>query len=163
MTFGKGAALALGFVGGIALGVWVGPYMTATPQEKLPAETAVASPAGATTPSDPGMRRASRPAAIAATIPVTAPALQAQLKPLLYHGTNMNSAADGFKSAEQFAAVAHASFNTQIPFQVLKDGVVVRGRSLESAIHESNPRVNAATEAGRARTEAALDMTRLRG
>lgn len=165
MTFGKGSALALGFVGAIAIGVWAGPYLTATIQEKLAAKPAAASPAVPAAASHSEMKLPSKTAtpAAAPVIPVTAPALQVRLKPLLAHGTDMTGAASGFRSAEQFAAVAHAAYNTQVPFQVLKDRVVRGGRSLESAIHEFNPSLNAAVEANRARAEAASDLARMHG
>jgi predicted lipid-binding transport protein (Tim44 family) len=171
MTFGKGSALALGLVCGVALGVWAGPYVTPMFHEKLPAEPAAASPAVATAPSHSDMKPASRvrttataaPAPAAPAIPVTAPALEMRLKPLLNRGTNMTGAASGFTSAEQFAAVAHAAYNTKVPFQVLKDRVVGQGLSLASAIHEVNPTLNATSEADRARAEAEADLGKISG
>ena len=161
MTFGRGAALALGLAGGMALGIWTGPYITSNVAMNLPGESAVTSPARA----DSSETRARRPASTARTlrvINVSEPALHDQLKPLLNSGTKMTGAASGFGSAEQFAMVAHAAHNTQIPFQVLKDRVVRKGQSLESVIREFNPNVNATIEANRARAEATSDIARLR-
>ena len=58
------------------------------------------------------------------TLPADKPELQARLKPVLNQGAKMDIAAEGFRSGEQFAAVAHAARNTQIPFMVLKHRVV---------------------------------------
>ena len=72
-------------------------------------------------------------------IPVSAPELQARLKPLLNRGTDMTMAADGFTDAGEFAAVAHAARNTAVPFVVLKDRVLSEKKTLAAAIHESKP------------------------
>lgn len=164
MTFGRGAALALGLAGGLALGIWTGPYITDTVAMNLPGESAVTTPArGArVNASEASARRPATSARTLGVISVSEPALHDQLKPLLNSGTNMTGAASGFKSPEQFAMVAHAAHNTQIPFQVLKDRVVRKGQSLESVIREFNPNLNATIEANRARAEATSDIARLR-
>jgi len=59
--------------------------------------------------------------------------------------------------------MAHAARNTEIPFMVLKDRIVEKGKSLESAIHELKPSLNAELEAGRARREAKADISALKG
>jgi len=73
----------------------------------------------------------------------------------------MDVASDGFKSAEQFAVVAHASRNTDVPFMLLKHRVVNEGKSLEAALRESKPTIDAAAEAGRAREQAREDIASL--
>jgi hypothetical protein len=85
------------------------------------------------------------------------------LKPLLNKGANMNLASEGFGDAEQFAAVAHAARNTEIPFMVLKHRVVNEDASLAAAIHEIRPDLNGAVEARRAHTQAKSDISALEG
>ena len=75
----------------------------------------------------------------------------------------MGVAAEEFDGAEQFAAVAHAARNTNVPFMVLKHRVLNEDKSLEAAIHEFRPDLNAAVEAERARAEAKSDISSLRG
>jgi hypothetical protein len=62
---------------------------------------------------------------------------------------------------EQFATIAHASRNTQIPFMVLKDRVVNQGKTLDAAIREWKPDINAKAEASRARAEAREDIAKI--
>jgi hypothetical protein len=87
------------------------------------------------------------------------PELQKRLKPLLNEGADLAVAADGFHNAEQFATVAHASRNTQVPFMVLKHRVVSEGMTLQAAILELKPDLNASVEATRAKAEAKMDLT----
>ena len=75
----------------------------------------------------------------------------------------MGVASQDFKDAEQFAAVAHAARNTQVPFMVLKHHVVNEGKSLEDAIQEFKPDLNAGAEARRARAQAKSDISELEG
>jgi hypothetical protein len=85
------------------------------------------------------------------------------LKPLLNKGADMGVASADFVDAEQFAAVAHAARNTEVPFMVLKHRVVEEGKRLEDAIREFKPELNAAVEADRARREAKSDVQSLLG
>jgi hypothetical protein len=97
------------------------------------------------------------------TVPAAAPALHERLKPLLNKGADMGVAAQDFQDAEQFAAVAHAARNTEVPFMVLKDRTVYQGKSLEDAIREFKPDLNATGEARRARAQAKSDVSELEG
>jgi hypothetical protein len=90
-------------------------------------------------------------------------ALHARIKPLLNRGADMTLAPVGFKDAEQFAAVAHAARNTQIPFVLLRHRVVTEGKSLSSAIKESRQDVNAEVEANLAFAQAKSDLASLGG
>jgi len=92
-----------------------------------------------------------------------APELLGRLQPLLNKGADMNIAAEGFRDAETFAAVAHAARNTEVPFMVLKNQVVNKRKPLEKAIAELKPTVNAPIEANRARAEARSDIAGLAG
>jgi hypothetical protein len=94
-------------------------------------------------------------------VPAAAPALHERLKPLLNKGADMGKAAEDFNDAEQFAAVAHAARNTDIPFMVLKYHTVTEQKNLEEAIRELKPDVNAAAEARRAREQAKTDVSAL--
>jgi hypothetical protein len=92
------------------------------------------------------------------TIPVSAPELHERMRPVLARGTKMPLAVEGFTSAEQFATLAHASKNTQVPFILLKHRVLSEGQSLEEAIRASNPEVDAKAEVARARAAAKEDI-----
>jgi hypothetical protein len=91
------------------------------------------------------------------------PELQQQLRPLLNRGADMSIAAEGFQNGEQFAAVAHAARNTDIPFMLLKHRVVTERKSLAAAIHELKPEANATSEANRARAAGREEIAKLEG
>jgi hypothetical protein len=95
------------------------------------------------------------------TIPVSAPELHARLKPVLAPGTKLPMAVEGFTSAEQFATLAHAARNTQVPFILLKHRVLSEGQSLEQAIRASKPDLDAKSEVERARSAAKADLSAL--
>ena len=181
MRTGKTSAATLGLVGGLALGVWIGSEVTSSRADVTPQPAAVAtepvpeSPA-ATAPAKPRrVTRAARVASSAAieapvpesapklvmTIPVSAPELHQRMKPVLARGTKLPMAVEGFSSAEQFATLAHAARNTQVPFILLKHRVLSEGQSLEDAIRASKPDIDARTEALRARGEARADILTL--
>jgi hypothetical protein len=180
MSWAKGFALVVAFVGAIGLGVWTGPYIThraSTVGETIasttqsPAASVEASRAAPNAPRAATIHRpkakskqsaAEAPALTASvttpTVPAAAPALHVRLKPLLNKGADMGIASEDFDTAEQFAAVAHAARNTNVPFMVLKDRVVYKGKSLEAALREFKPDLNAAAEAQRAHSEAKSDL-----
>jgi hypothetical protein len=95
------------------------------------------------------------------TIPVSAPELHARIKPVLARGTKLPLAAQGFSDAEQFATLAHAAKNTQVPFILLKHRVIAEGQSLEEAIRASKPDIDAKREVARARAAARSDIAAL--
>lgn len=175
MSIRTSSAAILGLVGGIALGVVIGLEMTSARDALMATATrSVEANQPETVPVAPArvvVARKPKPAAPAVaagmapklvmTIPVSAPALHERLKPVLARGTKIPMAADGFKDAELFATIAHASRNTQVPFILLKHRVLTEGRSLEQAIRASKPGIDAATEVERARTEAKTDLAAL--
>jgi hypothetical protein len=187
MTAGKATALTTAFLGVFALGVAVGPsvktqfsrHSTSPQSVESPTPVSEPLPAKAETPRasvKPRARMAtvspkaevpnpvrSAPATAAASIPASEPQLQARLKPVLNRGARMDVASEGFRSAEQFATVAHAARNTNIPFMLLKHRVLDEGRSLEDAIRESKPEVNARAEVDRAKDAAKSDLEALGG
>lgn len=172
----------LGLVGGLALGAWIGSEMTVmNTREVVRAEPSAVVAQGAEeavpTPRPRAAKRLNRvqratsavveaPAAKSApklvmTIPVSAPELHQRMKTVLARGTKLPLAVEGFASAEQFATVAHAARNTQVPFMLLKHRVVTERRSLEAAIRASKPDLDARMEANRARAAAKADIAAL--
>jgi hypothetical protein len=181
MKTGKASAATLGLVGGLALGAWIGAEMTQlrdlkTPESAVVTTQAAEEPAAPTTPAKPKrvtrVTRAATGAAVDApaleaapklvmTIPVSAPELHARMKPVLARGTKLPLAIEGFTDAQQFATLAHAARNTQVPFILLKHRVLAEGQSLEEAIRASRPDIDAKTEALRAQGEARADILSL--
>jgi hypothetical protein len=75
----------------------------------------------------------------------------------------MDVAAEGFRSAEEFATVAYAARNTQVPFMILKHRVLNENRTLASAIQEAKPELDAKAEVERAQWQAKADIEAMRG
>jgi hypothetical protein len=166
----------------VVLGAWIGSELM-TSRANAPEPSAVTTEAVAESPAPAApakpkraarVTRAARPASSAAeapmpestpklvmTIPVSAPELHARMKPVMARGTKLPLAVEGFTSAEQFATIAHASRNTQVPFILLKHRVLVEGQSLEQAISASKPDLDARSEVQRARQEAKADIAAL--
>jgi hypothetical protein len=166
MTFGRWLIFAVCLVAAMAVGIWISPYIRGH-QSAAVVQTAGEPAQSAETHQSAKQTAQSRPAVSArsatkaANISLSAPELHAQLKPLLNKGANMNVAAQDFREAEQFAAVAHAARNTEIPFMVRKHRVVSERKPLATAIRELKPDVDAAAQAKRAQAEARADMATL--
>lgn len=163
MTVGKMTGLGLALAGAFALGVWTGPEITqrADRTASVSVETGIVPGADALPEATVAPARARAAAATRAErvdVSVSMPELQARLKPVLNRGANMEIAAEGFQSAEQFAMVAHAARNTEVPFLLLKHRVLNEGKSVADAIRESKPAVNAADEAKLAQAQARSDI-----
>ena len=186
MTVGKATAMTAALIGVFVLGVAVSPsvrHLFPDPQPRAAVEpaqttaTPVADQAPTRTPArstprsarakasndrpTPASARRSTPARSA--MPASEPRLHARLKPVLNSGARMEVAAEGFQSAEQFAAVAHASRNTKVPFMVLKHRVVDEGRTLEDALRDVKPDVDAKSEVARAQAAAKSDVDAIAG
>ncbi len=182
MKTGKTSAATLGLVGGLALGAWIGSEMTLMNRQAGLSDPAVVTAQSVEEPAVPATRatpkRVTRVARAASdvvvdapapksapklvmTIPVSAPELHRAMKPVLARGTKLPLAVEGFSSAEQFATLAHAARNTQVPFILLKHRVLTEGQSLEEAIRSSKPDLDARTEAARARDAARSDIAAL--
>lgn len=171
MTTAKATAWTLGLVGVIALGVWVAPKIAdrasspTTVSEPATAPPAAAESAKPTKPRATAARRAaeSAPHAAGAEVKLSpqTPELLDRLQPLLNKGANMKMASEGFRDAELFATVAHASKNTKVPFVLLKHRVLNEGMTLDRAIAELKPNINASIEVQRARAEARSDIASL--
>src|SRR5437868_4259246 len=85
------------------------------------------------------------------------PKLASKLQSLLPAGTNLDTAASGFKNMGQFVAAVHVSHNLNIPFDQLKEKMVTDHKSLGGAIHELKPSMTkdvADSEARKAVTQA---------
>jgi hypothetical protein len=167
-------ALLVGILAIAALAFWWGPSL-------MDRDTAATAPPAAakSTPTEPAKsRRAAAPRAVPTkadtekmtiapdvvpTLPATEPELQARLKPVLNRGTRMESAAEGFRDAVQFATVAHASRNTGVPFAVLKHRVLEEDQSLARVIREFKPELDAEHEVIRARNAARFDVAVITG
>jgi len=180
MKTGKTSAMILGLVGGLALGAWIGSEMTLMHREVVLSEPAAVTAQAVEEPAAPATRatprrltRAPRAASgatvvdstapasapkLVMTIPVSAPELHRVMKPVLARGTKLPLAVEGFISAEQFATLAHAARNTQVPFVLLKHRVLTEGQSLEAAILASKPDLDARMEVARAREAARSDI-----
>ena len=179
---GRTSAATLGLVGGLAFGVWIGSEMTSGREAAAPepavvtaqsAEVPAVTPQPAKTKRVTRVARTNRSAAaveapapesapkLVMTIPVSAPELHARIKPVLARGTKLPLAAQGFSDAEQFATLAHAAKNTQVPFILLKHRVITDGQSLEEAIRASKPDLDAKREVARARAAARSDIAAL--
>jgi hypothetical protein len=160
MTTAKGSVLAMAAFG---LGVWVGPHLTgpAAPAEApraaivIPAPIEPAPVAPVRTPSVPRAKRTA--------VAPTSVDLHARLKPVLNRGTNMDIAAEGFRDGEQFATIAHAARNTEVPFLLLKHRVLSEGKSLAAAIRDSKPAIDASVQADLAAAQARADIATIKG
>jgi len=85
--------------------------------------------------------------------------LASKLQGLLPPGTDLQTAASGFKNLGQFVAAVHVSHNLGIPFDQLK--AKMQGpptESLGKAIHELKPDVDAKAQTKTAESEAHNDM-----
>ena len=185
MTFVKATMFTAAFIGVFVLGVAVGPWVMDVRQPRASAEPA--QPTTAPTPAadqtttrvparntvrarakassaNSATATSARPSAAAnAAVPPSEPRLHARLKPVLNRGARMAVASEGFRSAEEFAAVAHAARNTNVPFMVLKHRVVHEGQTLEQALRDVNPEVDAKAEVARARAAAKSDLAAIAG
>lgn len=164
MRMATTSAITAGVIGAFALGVWTGPALV---DRDVRSDVAVVASdevkQDARTATTPARRRSASAAATSSArmVPVSAPELHAQLKPLLKAGSNVALAAEGFQDAEQFASIAHAARNTEVPFVLLKDRVLNQDKTLAAAITEFKPELDGMTEADRAREAAQADLARL--
>jgi hypothetical protein len=124
--------------------------------EQLPVLVAVEP---APVPPAPRVVALPRPAAIT----TVSDAVTTKARVLLAQGTDIDLAARGFRSPQQFLAVAYASKNLRIPFVLLKDKVLAKQMSLARAINTTMKNVDGALEAARAESEAKADLARKAG
>jgi hypothetical protein len=92
------------------------------------------------------------------------PQIAAKLQPLLPTGTTVQAAATGFPTLGEFAATLHLSKNLNIPFAQLKAKVTGnKPDTLDVAVHDLKPSVNAAAEVKKAKAEAKVDEGKVKG
>jgi hypothetical protein len=179
MSLGKVSALIVALVAAVAFGVWIGPNVTERFDHATPtASNETAAPAPVPVRDEPGAKPrvprarpnpapravpADAPAPVAAAVDLGAPELQKRMKTVLNRGADVAKASSGFRSAEQFATVAHAARNTQIPFMLLKHRVLNEGKTLTEAIKASKPDADAAAEAREAQASARRDLQAITG
>lgn len=85
--------------------------------------------------------------------------LSSKLQGLLPAGTNLQTAAQGFKNLGQFVAAVHVSHNLDIPFDQLKAKMIGPPKeSLGKAIQALKPSTNSAAETKKAQKQAKQDM-----
>ncbi|HLW55607.1 MAG TPA: hypothetical protein VKW06_22455 [Candidatus Angelobacter sp.] len=85
--------------------------------------------------------------------------LAGKLQSLLPQGTNLQTAAQGFKNLGQFVAAVHVAHNLGIPFDQLKAQMIGPPKeSLGKAIHALKPDANSSTEAKTAQKQAKQDI-----
>jgi hypothetical protein len=75
-------------------------------------------------------------------------------------GTNVVTAASGFRNLGQFVAAVNVSHNLGIPFPQLKRDMVQRHMSLGQSIQDLRPSANSTQEVERAQTQARKMMDR---
>jgi hypothetical protein len=80
--------------------------------------------------------------------------LASKLSGRLPAGTDLMTAAEGFRNLGQFVAAVNVSHNLGIPFADLKTAMVVDGMSLGQAIKSERPSVDSTMEARRAESDA---------
>lgn len=169
MSKGRTSVVVISAITAFGFGVFAGPYLTgrsASVQSDIPYLTAAELPAQEDQPIADATPRAVRPRVPRAAGPAltaTSVDLHARLKPVLNRGTNMHIAAEGFRDGQQFAMVAHAARNTDVPFALLKHRVLTEGKSLTAAIRESKPAVDAAVQADLAVAQARADIATIQG
>ena len=94
------------------------------------------------------------------------PGLAAKIGTRLPAGTNLMTAASGFRSVGQFVAAVNGSNTARIPFAELKRRMAYDGMTLSQAIQDLRPKSDYRSQAMRAESEAAalvgtdeVDMT----
>jgi hypothetical protein len=161
MTTVRGSLLASVLaITAFGFGVWVGPHLVG-PQDP-PLTTIVFSAPVEPAPVPPSRTPAATRVARTVVAPTSAD-LHARLRPVLNRGTDMDVAAQGFRDGEQFAAIAHAARNTEVPFLLLKHRVLNQGKSLAAAIRDSNPAIDASVQADLAVAQARVDIATIKG
>jgi hypothetical protein len=159
--FARTSTVILGMVGAFALGLTIGPQLTAT-RASAPApmtHVAAEAPAAIVPAAAPAPRTAAP--RLERVLPASAPPVRQHVKWLLHEGADVRLAAAGFHNARQLMTVAYAARNTAIPFVLLKHRVLTERMSLGRAIRESRPELDEAAEVSRARAEARADLARI--
>jgi hypothetical protein len=159
--FDRTSFVVLGMAGAFALGLALGPQLSANRLDTKPPGAAATSSASAVVEAEePTPVRTAAPR-LERVLPASAKPVQKQVKLLLNRGADVQAAARGFQNARELMTVAHAARNTDIPFILLKHRVLTERKSLAVAIREFKPELNAIAEVNRARAEAKADLARM--
>jgi hypothetical protein len=177
VALGRASLTGAAVVGAFLIGIWIGPRVMHGPEVSpspvglvpgaTPEETAaaLADKPPLTVETTRSGARPTRPLALrrvaARSVAASVPLLQKRLKPLLNQGADMRIASEGFRDGEQFATLAHAARNVDVPFMLLKYQVLNQGQTLAEAIRSAKPELNATIEAERAGAEARSDVAAL--
>jgi hypothetical protein len=111
MTFARASALVVAFIAAVALGIWIGPYVTNRvdsmsdrPKAEVSEPTSAEAPKQARAPRRERVERRTEAASPASSVAVdlSSPELHKRIKPVLNRGTNLSLASEGFRDAEQF-------------------------------------------------------------
>ncbi|SRR5216684_3026671 len=90
--------------------------------------------------------------------------LAGKLQGLLPAGTNLQTAAQGFKNLGQFVAAVHVSHNLGIPFDTLKAKMIgPPSESLGKAVHGLKPDADSKEETTKGEKQAKQDMDDTKG
>ena len=128
---GNGAGGAMGAHG--APPVFTAPAPAASAKGTMPASTTPAA-------SSPRASAGGTAHTTATTTIANNPALATRVQTLLPAGTNVQTAAAGFRNTGQFLAAVHVSHNLNIPFTQLKASMTgTNPESLGRAIHDLRP------------------------
>jgi hypothetical protein len=131
------------------------PGRASGPQAKPPSHAATIKPAPATT-----VKKNARAATRAALSPVQHklqrnPGLAARIGGRLPAGTNVITAASGFRTMGQFVSAVNGSNTARIPFAELKRRMAYDGMTLSQALQDLRPKSDYRSQAQRAETDAA--------
>jgi hypothetical protein len=159
--FARTSTVILGMVGAFALGLTIGPQLTATRAAAPAPMTHVAPDAPAAAVPAASLAAPAAAPRLELVLPASALPVRQHVKRLLNDGADVTMAADGFHNARQLMTVAYAARNTDIPFVLLKHRVLTERMSLGRAIRESRPELDEAAEVTRARAEAKADLARI--
>jgi hypothetical protein len=161
------AAIAIGAAGVAAQTIWLvsAPGTVKTPIDRdartvadRPDVTRTSLPKRAAVTAETAPVRPNESTVVMPSYLVTQPKLADRVQPLLQRGADVELAAQGFESPELFAAVAHAAYNLDVPFVVLKHRVLNERLTLSKAIAATRPDVRANEEASRAVAAARADV-----
>ena len=160
--FARTSAVILGMVGAFALGLTIGPQITANRSAPRASTDTVTSTVSTAIPAE--LAPTAAPTAtprLERVLPASARPVQQQVKRLLNAGADVETASEGFHNARELMTVAYAARNTDIPFVLLKHRVLAERMPLARAIRASRPELDAAAEVTRARAEAKADLARI--
>jgi hypothetical protein len=165
MTLGTAAV-----AGAAALTIWIasstnGREMTTAdraarsePAKKNAAKPARTAPKATATAGEAAPGWPNPSTVIVPSYLVTQPRLADRVQPLLQKGADVQLAAEGFRTPELFAAVAHAAHNLDVPFVVLKHRVLNERLTLSKAIAAVRPDVDADEHASQAMKAGRADV-----